>query len=644
MRRLLFFFICTSFVLPSWSQLTPCLEKSHDHSVCRQFRRPYMLKELAEPGGYDVKYYNCNWNIDPGFLYIDGNVLIRYSIEETAFDTLPIDLTSELQVDSIVYHGDPISFSHTDDILYIPVDELPEGSLDSVHIYYHGVPPDTGLGSFSQATHQGNGIIWTLSEPYGASDWWPCKDGLTDKADSLDVFITVPIGNVAASNGILEEVIENNATKTYYWKHRFPIATYLICLSATNYAEHSFTVPIENEDDLLIQNFIYPEDSLNAANELESLGDIFHIYDSLFGVYPFLNEKYGHAQFGWGGGMEHQTMTFVSNWQHELIAHELAHHWFGDKVTCGSWEDIWLNEGFATYLSGLTYEHLFNGIYWMPFKSGRIENITNAPGGSVWCDDTTNISRIFSGRLSYNKGAMILHQLRWIVGDEIFFQSIRNYLTDPLLAYSFANTTNLKGHFESLYGAGIFGEDLQWYFDDWYTGEGFPSYDIDWFQDGDQLTITVNQSQSDPSVDFFQLPLPIYISDGTQDSLLRLDHTFNGQSFVLTIPFTVDQLIFDPELWIISDNNTVNSVQENGDTELTMFPNPANELVTISLPSRLHSCELSVFDTLGKLKFKENISQREFIQMDISSWVNGTYELVFQNDNSLTRKKMVVKQ
>ncbi|MBK7970327.1 MAG: hypothetical protein IPK08_16080 [Bacteroidetes bacterium] len=177
-------------------------------------------------------------------------------------------------------------------------------------------------------------MIWTLSEPYGSSDWWPCKNGLTDKADSIDIFLNVPNAMTGASNGILIAETPNGTTKLFHWKHKYPIA-YLICMAVTNYVKYSLC-PLAG-DTLEIVNYVYPEDSLLATSQTDEIVSMVQLYDTLFGVYPFHNEKYGHAQFGWGGGMEHQTMTFVSNFGFDLLAHELAHHWFGDKVTYGSW-------------------------------------------------------------------------------------------------------------------------------------------------------------------------------------------------------------------------------------------------------------------------------------------------------------------
>ncbi|MEI7847518.1 MAG: M1 family aminopeptidase [Chloroflexota bacterium] len=324
-------------------------------------------------------------------------------------------------------------------------------------------------------------------------------------------------------------------------------------------------------------NYIYPEDSATVSTQTGIIVPMIQLFDTLFGVYPFQNEKYGHAQFGLGGGMEHQTMTFVTSFGFELLAHELAHQWFGNMVTCGSWSDIWLNEGFGTYLSGLCYEHLAP-IYWKRFREVRVKGIVSKPGGSVFCNDTTSVDRIFDSRLSYAKGAMILHQLRWIMGDSAFFAGLNDYLHDVNLAYGFARTVNLKSHLENASG-----QDLTWYFDDWFTGEGFPSYKINWSQAGDAVTFAVGQTQSHPSVTFFRMSIPVQFKNATRDTIIRVLNTFSGQSFTAAIPFAVDSVIFDPDYQLISVNNTIGAVAEpSGKYNIKIFPNPANDEISVS--------------------------------------------------------------
>ena len=580
---------------------------------------------------YDVKYYNCHWNVDPAVNYISGSIATYFTPTQAAFDSIIFNLTNALTVDSVIYHNAPLAFNHTVDLLSIAFPSvIPINTLDSVSVYYQGVPANTGFGSFIKDTHNGTPIIWTLSQPYGSSDWWPCKNGLTDKADSIDIFVNTPAAYNVASNGILASVTPNGSNKIYHWKHRYPIATYLICFSVTNYVKYSNWVPFGN-DTLEVVNLVYPEDSASAASQTGAIVSMIQLYDTLFGIYPFQNEKYGHAEFGWGGGMEHQTMTFVSGFGFELIAHELGHHWFGDKVTCGSWEDIWINEGFATYLSGLCYEHLLPGA-WLPFKRDKINYITSQSNGSVRCDDTTSVNRIFNGRLSYAKGAMILNQLRWVIGDSAFFAALNNYLTDVNTAYGFARTSDLKSHFEASSG-----QNLTWYFDDWFTGEGFPSYQINWSQSGSTVDITVNQTQSDLSVPFFELPLPIKFMHNSQDTIIRLNNTFSGQSFSISIPFTINAVTFDPDYWIISNSNTiVTGIAENKlKNQIEIYPNPANTSVTICYDlTNSTEVNVTVTDAVGKLITNKLFTGTQ-LTLDVSAFESGIYFIKVMDGNKV---------
>ncbi|MBK9049284.1 MAG: hypothetical protein IPL74_22280 [Bacteroidetes bacterium] len=199
---------------------------------------------LSATQGYDVKHYNCYWNVNPANNYISGYVTTTFVPVETTFDSLILDLTDALTVDSVIYHNLSLSFTHSSDIITIPfTSSLQINIPDSVTVYYHGTPASSGFGSFIQDTHSGTPVIWTLSEPYGSSDWWPCKNGLTDKADSIDIFLNVPNAMTGASNGILVAETPNGTTKLFHWKHKYPIATYLICMAVTNYVKYSHYAP-----------------------------------------------------------------------------------------------------------------------------------------------------------------------------------------------------------------------------------------------------------------------------------------------------------------------------------------------------------------------------------------------------------------
>ncbi|MEO8591266.1 MAG: M1 family aminopeptidase [Flavobacteriales bacterium] len=558
------------------------------------------MDKAANPTrGYDLKYHRLELSLDPAVRAISGTVTHWFSAIDDLNDVV-LDLTGDLAVSVVTYHGGAIPFTHDGDLLTIPLPAtLNAGVLDSLSITYSGVPPDTGFGSFVQTDHAGAPIVWTLSEPYGAMDWWPCKQDLNDKADSLDIWVTTVAGQRVASNGLLvaEETMPGDMVR-FHWRHRYPINYYLVAVAVTNYTVYSDFAPLENTT-VEILNYVFPESLADAQTGTAYTVEQMQLYSTLFGEYPFAAEKYGHAQFGWGGGMEHQTMTFLGGFSYELVAHELAHQWFGDRVTCGSWEDIWLNEGFATYLSGLCYEFIETD-WWMPFKQGRRDYIVSQPGGSVKCTDTTSVDRIFDGRLSYAKGGYVLHMLRWVCGDSAFFAGVRDYLDDPDLAYASALTPELVAHLEQASG-----KDLTGFMADWYAGEGYPIYTVQWAQDGNGLVnVMLEQSTSHPSVDFYEMPVPIRFKTGTQDTTIVLDHAFSGQSFNFTLPFQADSALFDPEIHIVSGQNLVLKVPvlAFGSDRPVLYPNPAGEEAWIHTTTGFQgTVQLTIIDQTGRI-------------------------------------------
>jgi hypothetical protein len=501
---------------------------------------------------FDVKYYRCEWEVDPAIRYIKGNVTIYYVITAAA-DFIILDLMDPLVADSVKQNNAKLTKSQSNNTLTINFPGIVNpGTLDSVSIYYRGVPPNTGFGSFVQSTHAGIPVMWSLSEPYGSRDWWPCKNGLDDKADSIEVKITHPVGYKAASNGILQgETISAGGTKiTAHWKHRYAIASYLICFAVTNYSVFNNTVQLSTGI-LPMQTYCYPESLSSFQTGTGNTLNAMQLYDTTFGPYPFMNEKYGHVQFGWGGGMEHQTSTFVTNIGESLCAHELGHQWFGDKITCGTWKDIWLNEGFATYLASLYMEKKYPANT-ISTRISEINTITSQPGGSVEVDDTTSVNRIFDSRLSYTKGSHLLYMLRWKLGDTVFFNALRNYQTDPAVIYGFARTADLKRNLEQTSG-----QNLTNFFNQWYSGQGYPTYNIQWANTGSgSVWIKMNQVTSHTSVSFFDLPVALQFKNATQSATVVVNNTSNGEIFIKPLGFVADAVIIDPDAWLISRNNT----------------------------------------------------------------------------------------
>lgn len=577
---------------------------------------------------YDIVYQRLELSIDPALDTIWGLVTTHFEPKIPFFEMLWLDLSDSLSVDSIQWNGTTVPFYRPgDNYLQVAFPSfLPIDTADAVTIFYHGSPPQSGFGSFVTSTQpDSTPVLWTLSEPYGARDWWPCKQDLSDKIDSLDVLVTTRSNYRAASNGVLVSEMSLGMNTTYHWKHRYPIPTYLVAIAVTEYTVLSANVNL-SQGNLNILHYVFPDDSATAASDVQVLEGQLQLYDSLFGPYPFMAEKYGHAQFGWGGGMEHQTMSFMGNFSEGLIAHELAHQWFGNKVTCGSWEDIWLNEGFATYLTGLNYFYLRpDSTDWEVWLTGQMEHVTSQPDGSVFVDDTTSVGRIFDGRLSYSKGAMVLHMLRWQLGDSAFYAGIRNYLADTTLAFCFARTPELVSHLESASG-----QDLTEFFNDWYTGQGYPTYNLHWFPEDDGLHITLDQQQSHNSVSFFEMPVMLSIFGQNQDTTVIVDHTTSGQEFVFDIHYDVIAIEVDPENWIISANNT-SSLLGDDQHLVNLYPNPATESFTLEV-SRLAAPEINVLitDMAGRVVYEKDhavLAAVPKVNIPMIAWPKGAYQV-----------------
>lgn len=593
---------------------------------------------------YDLKYHRLEWTLDPNVRSVLGTVSSYFTAKENNLRFIYFDLVNDLTVDSVKRGNQKLTFSRpVDDLLRINLPAaLSLNQLDSVSVYYNGTPPTTGFGSFETTIlNDGKPALWTLSEPYGGRDWWPCKQDLSDKIDSVDILVTTLNAYKAASNGLLVGTYPagGNAV-TYHWKHRYPIPTYLIAVAVSEYVTYSDWVVLGG-DSLEILNYAYPKSETEAREETPRTIGIMQTFYDVLGDYPFQEEKYGHAEFGWGGGMEHQTMSFMGAYYHGLIAHELAHQWFGNKVTCGSWEDIWLNEGFATFLTGYTYQQMFGESTWLSWRTGAIGIAVQSDSGSVFVNDTTSVSRIFNGQLSYYKGALVLHMLRWELGDDVFWQGLRNYLNRADLAFGYAKTPDLREELEA-----VSGRNLEEYFQDWVYGQGFPKYDIGWNHTGNTVFIRAYQTTTHPSVPFYEMTLPIYVKNNQgQDTLLRLPHSFNGEAFQVNLDFSPDSLFMDPEYWIMSTQRNVFrdpalSNSPEGSQELKVYPNPFSGQITIE--GKMKPGLLEIYDQQGKKLLEKRLDGgTNSLSISTGKLPTGLFVLSIASGDQQIRQKLI---
>jgi aminopeptidase N len=410
-------------------------------------------------------------------------------------------------------------------------------------------------------------------------------------------------------------------------------------MAVTNYSVYNQTAGTAPNTYPII-NYIYPEDLAAIQPQLDETPGILALYENLFEVYPFHNEKYGHAQFGWGGGMEHTTVSFMVGFDRQLIAHEMGHQWFGDKVTCGSWKDIWLNEGFATYLATLVIEN-FDGVdAFVTEKQSMIDYITSSPNGNVYLTDAqaTSVNRIFSSRLSYDKGAMVLEMLRFKLGDALFFQGVKNYLADPNLAYKYAVTTDLKSHLEAVYG-----QSLTEFFNDWIYNQGYPTYTItaqNW--GAGQAKFIINQTQSDASVSYFEMPVPvrIYGAAGQQADIV-LNNTVNGEQIITSVPFPITGIDFDPQRHLIaaaSSTATLGNQTFDLDNAISIYPNPSADILHVQMPTTTTVEKVIVYNNLG-----QKVIESATPDFSVSSLSTGVHYVDIQTTEGTFHKKFIKK-
>ncbi len=589
---------------------------------------------------YDITYHKLEFTVDPAVYAINGKVTTTYTALSN-MNSVTFDLANELTVSTVIMNGQNLTFvenGNNEVVITLPATQL-AGTSATVEITYSGAPPNGGFGSFVTTTHNNNPILWTLSEPFGARDWWPCKQDLNDKANSIDVYITAPSQYIAVSNGIEPEApVINGASKTTHFHHNYPIPAYLIAIAVTNFSVYNQTAGTTPNQYPII-NYIFPEDLATIQPQLDQTPLLLNLYSNLFEIYPFHNEKYGHAQFGWGGGMEHTTVSFMIGFDRQLIAHEMAHQWFGDKITCGSWKDIWLNESFATYVASMVYENFDSLSAFVTDKTNMVNNITSQPNGAVYLTDAeaTDVNRIFDNRLSYDKGAMVLEMLRFKMGDTAFFQALKDYLADPALAYGYAVTANLQSHLETTYGS-----SLTEFFNDWIYNQGYPTYTItaqNW--GAGQAQFTINQTQSDPSVSFFEMPVPIRIhgANGEQQDIV-LNNTTNGQVFIQAVSFPIVSFEFDPEVHLISLNNTVTLANETFelDKAIELYPNPVTEVLHIQMPSNISIEKVDFYNNLGQLVLETSTPN-----ITTSTLASGVYQVQIATSEGTFHKKIIKK-
>lgn len=656
-------FIISSFLLVL-GVLSVAAQTEHEHDCAytkSQFAESRMntnQRISAARGGdqYDIHFYDITLEVSNTATSVNGNVFIEGTVISAGMDTFWFELKDNLTIDSVYVNGiKRNTIIRQNNVVLVPLPAtIPQQETVNTRIWYGGVAQQAGFFSglstgFSNTW--GVNVSWTLSEPFSAPDWLPCKQDLWDKIDSINFNGIATNPNKVGSLGLLTSIVPMAGNKTRFeWKTRYPTAFYLIAFAVTNYAEYiSYAKPAALAgDSILIQHWVYnATNSSNVSavnfykNQLDATNDMMDVFSDLFGLYPFWEEKYGHMQSAMGGGMEHQTMSTMGGFGQDLTAHELLHQWFGDYITCATWSDIWLNEGFASY-----GEYLYRqfGVSQSSADSWMTSahNSARQPTGSVYVPAGSSVNRIFSGNLTYKKGGSVLHMLRWeMENDSLFFKGINDYLVAK--ANDVSTTDELRQILETSSGL-----TLQPFFEDWVYGEGFPTYNVRWNQIDSTVFVEVNQTTSSPVTPLFRNKVPVRLVIGGTTRTLRVDPTQGVNRFQVSGNVTAAQL--DPSNIILK--GTTSSISRNTNLGLSvadleilsfkLYPNPAADFAVVE--TTLEQFELRLMDIQGR-ELQRLQSEAGKMTLPTASLQPGIYlvQLFDLNGNASKMERLVVR-
>lgn len=515
-------------------------DSSHDYDVIR-----YVLDVRLEPESLTNKFR--------------GHETIYAKSQIASLSSLVLDFVG-MTVDSCKVNSSSTTSSRTSTKLTVNLDTgYNPGDSFYVEIFYRGIPSQ---GFYFAMNSYGTEIYYSFTEPYGSRYWFPCYDFPNDKAYS-EIIATVPDGNYAIANGNLISLVDNpDTTTTYHWKEDYPIATYLISLTVCDFARiDSFAVI--NNDTLPVHYWVYHEDSAAAVVDFRKTPEMIEFFSSIWVPYAFMGEKYSIVQAPIGGAMEHQTCTswgfsMPGNASNEWVdAHELSHHWWGDMVTCNDFPNIWLNEGFASYSEVLWMEYE----YGLSAKNSQLagqENLIKSsygqPNGSVHYPIYNPPSNLWFSTAVYKKGSWVLHMLRYVLGDSLFFNGMAYY--GQTYMYSTANTQQFQAAMENYSG-----QDLDWFFNEWVFSPNLPIYHWSWAETplggNSRIHLNIRQKQTNPPL--YTMPLQFKVSRISGDTIVTLPNNQTDQTFIFQVSGDPTSLTFDPNYQILSPYDSLKS-------------------------------------------------------------------------------------
>ncbi|MDX1902632.1 MAG: M1 family aminopeptidase [Thermonemataceae bacterium] len=554
---------------------------------------------------YDVKQYHLNLNVETNTTLVEGNVKF-YAKALADISTFAFELHRNYTVSSVVINGQSyttssITRNDNEARVNLGANIINADNFFEATIYYSGNGPvdasNSDAGFCQQTASNGKKYTYTMSQPYGSADWMPVKQILADKADSLKVYITTSNTNKVGSQGLLKNVVDVGGGKSRYeWESKYPIAYYLISFAVGEYVEYN-TLANVGGGNVPIISYLYDAASVSTnTNSLNQCKLTLEQFSDDFGAYPFKNEKYGHCQVPHNFWLENQTMSSMPSFPNGTVAHELAHQWFGDAMSLQSFSEIGLSEGFASYSEYLYREHFVSQSAAQSFYQNWVSSITSQPGGSVYVTDSLNTTRMFDGRLTYQKGGALIHLIRYLVNDDaLFFEALRTYTAQ--FQHKVVTYADFAGVIENVTGINLTPDFLP----QWFRGEGYPTYAVTWNWKDGYLHILSIQSTSQSSVTpFFKMPFELELTDANGvKQIIRLAQNQNLQTHKIAMPTAINSVSFDPRVFLLAKyslNKDNNLIIEENPPQITSF-NPAHEAEQVAINSNL---EVTFDETIQK--------------------------------------------
>jgi aminopeptidase N len=571
-------------------------------------------KPESVPGhSFDVLKYTLDLDLyanhtSPFPKSFSASVIVDFRVD-SALNTIKLNAENfSLIIDSVTLSG--ASFTHSGNMLTIQLDNTYQpGEQVSVKIFYrHKNVTDN-------AFYCSNGFVFTDCEPEGARRWFPCWDKPSDKA-LVELTAKVKSNVKLGSNGHLADSTLSGNTLTYHWVSNHPVATYLVVISSrVNYNLNIiYWKKQSNPNDSIPMRFYFnPGEDPGAVMAI--MPEMTDWFSENFCEHPF--DKNGFAtlnsDFSWGG-MENQTLTSLCPgcWEEGLAAHEFAHQWFGDMITCATWADIWLNEGFATWSEPFWFEYKYGyEAYKNEINNNANYYLSANPGWAIsdpdWAVNTPSANVLFNYAITYTKGACVLHQLRYVLGDSLFFEVLNAYSTDPDIQYKSATIPDFIAKVNE-----VTGEDYNWYFDQWIYQPNHPLYKNTYnFENlgNNQWKVNFFTQQIQTNAGFFKMPIEIEVrfADGS-DTTFRFMNDVNGQSFYWIVEKQPVMVFFDAKKQIVLKGaSTIVGVPDpsmipQDNVTFECFPNPVNETATLRfyLPGAAQT-DLTLHDPAGRI-------------------------------------------